>query len=185
MLENRMPSPTKPADPTADFAISLLERTPTVVNGPAAKALLRGKRVLVTGAAGSIGSELARQAHRLGADVFYLDLDESRLHALRLSITGSGLLDDPTVVLADIRDARVFGRHSARFDPTSSTTPRLTSTCRFSSVIHPKASRPMCSAPTISFAPPNSPMSIGSFSCQPTRLPTRHRCSVRPNDWPN
>jgi FlaA1/EpsC-like NDP-sugar epimerase len=68
--------------------------------------MLRGRRVLVTGAAGSIGSELARQATELGADVYLLDYDESRLHALKLQLTGNGLLDDPSVVLADIRDER-------------------------------------------------------------------------------
>lgn len=62
--------------------------------------------MLVTGAAGSIGSELARQVSELGADVYLLDHDESRLHALKLQLTGNGLLDDPSVVLADIRDDR-------------------------------------------------------------------------------
>lgn len=95
----------EPVDPMVDFAFSLLQRTPNVMNGPDAQELLAGKRVLVTGAAGSIGSELARQAHQLGAEVYYLDLDESRLHALRLSISGCGLLNDPSVVLADIRDS--------------------------------------------------------------------------------
>jgi len=84
----------------------LLGRTPVVVHGSEAHDMLRGRRVLVTGAAGSIGSELARQLHALGADVYFLDCDESRLHALKLSIDGDGLLNDRSVVLADIRDGR-------------------------------------------------------------------------------
>ncbi len=75
-----------------------------------------GKRVLVTGAGGSIGSELARQIHGYGpSELILLDRDESALHAVQLSIYGQGLLDTPDMVLADIRDeqrvAEVFGRH--------------------------------------------------------------------------
>lgn len=77
---------------------------------------LTGKRVLVTGAGGSIGSELARQVHRYGpSELILLDRDESALHGVQLSIYGQGLLDTPDMVLADIRDeetvAGVFARH--------------------------------------------------------------------------
>jgi len=75
-----------------------------------------GKRVLVTGAGGSIGSELALQVHRFGpSELILLDRDESALHGVQLSIYGQGLLDTPDMVLADIRDeqtvAGVFARH--------------------------------------------------------------------------
>ncbi|MBD3947181.1 polysaccharide biosynthesis protein [Nocardioides ganghwensis] len=64
-----------------------------------------GKRVLVTGAGGSIGSELCRQLHRFGpAELIMLDRDESALHGVQLSIHGRALLDSPDVVLNDIRD---------------------------------------------------------------------------------
>lgn len=67
---------------------------------------LTGKRVLVTGAGGSIGSELCRQIHRFRpAELIMLDRDESALHAVELALYGTGLLDTPRVVLADIRDA--------------------------------------------------------------------------------
>jgi len=66
---------------------------------------LTGKRVLVTGAGGSIGSELARQVHKFGpSELVLLDRDESALHGVQLSIYGKGLLDTPDMVLADIRD---------------------------------------------------------------------------------
>ncbi|MCZ3385794.1 MAG: polysaccharide biosynthesis protein, partial [Actinomycetia bacterium] len=67
---------------------------------------LTGRRILVTGAGGSIGSELCRQIHRFGpAELIMLDRDESALHAVELSIHGRALLDDDSTVLADIRDA--------------------------------------------------------------------------------
>jgi FlaA1/EpsC-like NDP-sugar epimerase len=69
---------------------------------------LAGKRVLVTGAGGSIGSELCRQIHRFGpAELMMLDRDESGLHGVQLSIHGTALLDSPETILADIRDAEV------------------------------------------------------------------------------
>ena len=66
---------------------------------------LTGKRVLVTGAGGSIGSEIARQVNQFGpAELVLLDRDETGLHTTQLSISGHGLLDTKEVVLADIRD---------------------------------------------------------------------------------
>jgi FlaA1/EpsC-like NDP-sugar epimerase len=70
-----------------------------------AAAYLRGKRVVVTGAGGSIGSELSRQIAQFGpAELIMLDRDESALHAVQLSIEGRALLDTPDLVLLDIRD---------------------------------------------------------------------------------
>lgn len=75
-----------------------------------------GKRVLVTGAGGSIGSELSRQLYRFApASLVLLDRDESALHAVQLSIEGRALLDSRNLVVCDIRDAdrvgRVFEEH--------------------------------------------------------------------------
>jgi FlaA1/EpsC-like NDP-sugar epimerase len=67
---------------------------------------LTGRRVMVTGAGGSIGSELCRQIQRYApAELIMLDRDESALHAVQLSLYGRALLDDPDVILADLRDA--------------------------------------------------------------------------------
>ena len=64
------------------------------------------RRVLVTGAGGSIGSELCRQLARFNpAELIMLDRDESALHEVQLSIHGRALLDTPQTVLADLRDA--------------------------------------------------------------------------------
>jgi len=77
---------------------------------------LRGRRVLVTGAGGSIGSELCRQINAFDpSKLVMLDRDESALHAVQLSIEGHGLLDSRNLVVADIRDAsrleEVFTEH--------------------------------------------------------------------------
>jgi FlaA1/EpsC-like NDP-sugar epimerase len=67
---------------------------------------LTGKRVLVTGAGGSIGSELCRQLWRLGVEeLIMLDRDESALHGVQLSLEGRALLDSKNIVLCDLRDA--------------------------------------------------------------------------------
>jgi FlaA1/EpsC-like NDP-sugar epimerase len=77
---------------------------------------LAGKRVLVTGAGGSIGSELCRQLLRFSPAVLVkLDRDESALHSLLLSIYDRADLEASNVVLADIRDAermrQIFEEH--------------------------------------------------------------------------
>ncbi|MGV9212417.1 polysaccharide biosynthesis protein [Micromonospora sp. RB23] len=66
---------------------------------------LTGRRVLVTGAGGSIGSELCRQIMRANpGELMMLDRDESALHSLQMSLTGRALLDGPELILADLRD---------------------------------------------------------------------------------
>ncbi|MEU5550431.1 MULTISPECIES: polysaccharide biosynthesis protein [unclassified Micromonospora] len=66
---------------------------------------LAGRRVLVTGAGGSIGAELCRQIMRANpGELMMLDRDESALHSLQMSLTGRALLDGPELILADLRD---------------------------------------------------------------------------------
>jgi FlaA1/EpsC-like NDP-sugar epimerase len=72
---------------------------------------LTGRRILVTGAGGSIGSELCRQISRFGPEqLIMLDRDESALHSVQLSLSGRALLDDDGVVLCDIRDVDALTR---------------------------------------------------------------------------
>jgi dTDP-glucose 4,6-dehydratase len=66
---------------------------------------IEGKRVLVTGAGGSIGSELCRQIAKFHPnEIIMLDHDETGLQSTQISILGHGLLDTRDVVLATIRD---------------------------------------------------------------------------------
>ncbi len=83
----------------------LLGRRPITMDSGAVSAQIEGKVVLVTGAGGSIGSELARQIFRFRpSKLILLDRDESGLHPTKLSLDGSGLLDSDDIVLADIRE---------------------------------------------------------------------------------
>jgi FlaA1/EpsC-like NDP-sugar epimerase len=85
----------------------LLGRRPVRTDIAAVASRFAGKRILVTGAGGSIGSELCRQLHRFGpAELTLLDRDESALHAIQLDLYGRALLDSEETVLADIRDPR-------------------------------------------------------------------------------
>ena len=96
--------------------LDLLGRRPIETDLRAISDYVTGHVVLVTGAGGSIGSELARQVHSLGpSKLVLLDRDESALHGVQLSLYGSGLLDTDDMVLCSIRDhealAKVFETH--------------------------------------------------------------------------
>ncbi|GAB47057.1 polysaccharide biosynthesis protein [Mobilicoccus pelagius] len=87
-----------------DFA-DFLGRRPVELDTGAIGAHLTGRRVLVTGAGGSIGSELCRQIARFSPErLVLLDRDESGLHGTQVSLVGHGLLDTDDIVLADVRD---------------------------------------------------------------------------------
>jgi len=67
--------------------------------------LYHDKKILITGAAGSIGSEIARQIYKINAkNLYLLDRDESALLRLQLSLDGLGALTGNNLILADIRD---------------------------------------------------------------------------------
>jgi FlaA1/EpsC-like NDP-sugar epimerase len=79
---------------------------------------IAGKRVLVTGAGGSIGAELCRQIYQLGpTELIMLDRDESALHAIQLALSGRALFDSEETVLADIRDEHRVREVFERFRP--------------------------------------------------------------------
>ena len=87
----------------------LLGRRRVKINLDEISHYLVNRRVLVTGAGGSIGSELCRQLVRFNpSEIIMLDRDESALHEVQLSIYGRALLDTPQTVLADLRDERAI-----------------------------------------------------------------------------
>lgn len=86
----------------------LLEREPIKLNSDSVRSYVTGKRVLVTGAAGSIGSEIARQVlHYAPSEVVFLDQAESPLyeleHELRSSVEPS-LLKPARFIIANVKD---------------------------------------------------------------------------------
>jgi FlaA1/EpsC-like NDP-sugar epimerase len=96
----------------------LLGRRPIETDLASIASHFAGKRILVTGAGGSIGSELCRQLHRLSpARLILLDRDESALHALELTLHGHGLLVSDDTVLANIRDIFRVREIFTRFRP--------------------------------------------------------------------
>lgn len=83
----------------------LMGRHPVDTQVDSIAGYLKGKRVLVTGAGGSIGSELCWQISKYApAELIMLDHDETGLQGAQIRVLGHGLLDTPDVVLASIRD---------------------------------------------------------------------------------
>ncbi len=96
----------------------LLGRRPVDLDTEIIAESISGQRVLVTGAGGSIGSELCRQISAFNPGrLIMLDRDESALHSVQLSISGQGLLDTDDVVLADIRDLEAMREVFSRVRP--------------------------------------------------------------------
>ncbi len=105
-VEELVAGPARIDDVRDPRITQLLGRDPIRLDLESAAGQFAGRRILVTGAGGSIGSELCRQLHRLGpASLVMLDRDESALHAIQLALHGRALLDSDEVVLADITDA--------------------------------------------------------------------------------
>ena len=80
----------------------LLGRQQVETDLESVRAILQGRRVLVTGAGGSIGSEIARQVAELEpAALILLDHDETHLHDVQMQLHDTPGLE---LVLADIRE---------------------------------------------------------------------------------
>jgi len=89
---------------------NLLHRSPVAFEPERMRRLIEGRRVLVTGAAGSIGSEICRQLARYGpARLVMLDLDENGLYLLLRALEHEHPAVTLRVEVADIRDESRIG----------------------------------------------------------------------------
>ncbi len=87
----------------------LLERAPIELDSANVKRELKNKTILVTGAAGSIGSEIARQVlHYSPKKVILLDQAESAMYGLQFELKNKlpRLFETAECVIADVRDKR-------------------------------------------------------------------------------
>lgn len=83
----------------------LLEREPIKINNQSIREQLSGKRILVTGAAGSIGSEIARQLGKYSPQMIILnDQAETPLHELQLELEDLQKNQVYHAFIGDIRD---------------------------------------------------------------------------------
>lgn len=83
----------------------LLEREPIKIDNQSIRQQLSGKRILVTGAAGSIGSEIARQLGKYAPQMIILnDQAETPLHELQLELEDLQKSQVYHAFIGDIRD---------------------------------------------------------------------------------
>ena len=83
----------------------LLERDPIKLDNALINEQLNHKIILITGAAGSIGAELARQCAKFNpSSLILLDQAESPLHELELEFNEKGISFKHEVVIGDVRN---------------------------------------------------------------------------------
>jgi len=99
----------------------LLQRDPINLTNAEVSRLVRDKVILVTGAAGSIGSELVKQlGHYSPAQLICIDQAETPLHDLQLSLSTqihSGTAANIAYFVGDVSDARRMRQIIKRYRP--------------------------------------------------------------------
>ncbi len=96
----------------------LLERKPIVLDNKSISSQLNNKTVLITGAAGSIGSEIARQVIGFNPlKVIVLDQAETPLHHLTLEMNKLFTETKIRTVIADIRNKKSLEEVFKKFKP--------------------------------------------------------------------
>ena len=84
----------------------LLERDPIVIHNDQIARQVKGKRILVTGAAGSIGSEIVRQLIKYSPEIIVLcDQAETPLYHLEMELRESGTITQCIPYLTSINNA--------------------------------------------------------------------------------
>lgn len=96
----------------------LLGREEITINLDAIKRELEGRTVMVTGAAGSIGSELCRQLCRFNLkSLVLLDFSETATYDIDMELRKSWPSAPITSVIGDIRNRDAVKRHVSHFKP--------------------------------------------------------------------
>ena len=96
----------------------LLERDPIHINNNQIRSQIKGKRILVTGAAGSIGSEIVRQLIPYAPEFIILcDQAETPLHHLELELQENGSRVNCISYLADITNSSRMNNLFDEFKP--------------------------------------------------------------------
>jgi FlaA1/EpsC-like NDP-sugar epimerase len=96
----------------------LLGRTPIKLRNQRVLDLVGSKRILITGAAGSIGSELARQAAAFNpAILLILDQNETGLYELEYELRNSYPQCNLSLYIGDVRDETAMETMFKRFRP--------------------------------------------------------------------
>ena len=96
----------------------LLEREPIVLNNKLIAKELFKKRVLVTGGAGSIGSEIARQIANYSPDkLIILDIAETPIYQIQIELKEKFPKIDIEVLVADVRDEATIANTLKTFKP--------------------------------------------------------------------
>jgi FlaA1/EpsC-like NDP-sugar epimerase len=96
----------------------LLDRKPIVLDTHTISSQLNGKTILITGAAGSIGSEITRQVLSFSpAKIIILDQAETPLHNLRLEVNDINKAVKIRSVLADVRNPEALEKVFINYRP--------------------------------------------------------------------
>ena len=96
----------------------LLGRKPIVLDEEMIKQQLQGKRILVTGAAGSIGSGIVRQLVAFSPkQVILLDQAESALYDFHNELIAADMAENTTVVIGDVRNRCRMSRLFKAYKP--------------------------------------------------------------------
>ncbi|EIM72770.1 polysaccharide biosynthesis protein capd [Nitritalea halalkaliphila LW7] len=110
--------PLKTSDIKSVRIEDLLPRKSIQLNEGNVASFVKGKRILVTGAAGSIGSEICRQLMRFGfSELLLLDQAESPLYDVQQELKLAAPDKTCRYVVADIRNRQVMQRHFKDFRP--------------------------------------------------------------------